>query len=176
MNCKKKIEYMVNYTKLNLYESIYNKEVSEMLKTLNYLLIFLAFFCLSESAIPQSLYAVEKPTTKLDQHIKAVFHVDELAKWSLALTNIENAINEVGNNADIELVANAEAVKGYVDPSLIDKMAVLASKGLTFVACHNALNSFKIDISSLPAFVKIVPAGVVEIIEKENNGYAYIKP
>jgi len=118
----------------------------------------------------------KKPTTKPSQHIKAVFHVDELAKWNLALANIENTLNEIGNNADIELVANAEAVKGYTDPSLLDKMTDLASKGVTFAACHNALNSFKIDISSLPAFVKIVPAGAVKIINKENNGYAYIKP
>ena len=147
-----------------------------MQKIANYLLILMVIFCQSESVISQNLYAAEKPTTKLGQNIKAVFHVDELAKWGLALTNIENALNEIGNNADIELVANAEAVKGYIDPSLLDKMTDLASRGVIFVACHNALNNFKIDVASLPVFVKIVSAGVVEIIEKENNGYAYVKP
>jgi len=107
----------------------------------------------------------------------AVFHVDEAAKWSLALTNLDNILNEVGEEkAKLEIVGNAEAVKGFLDPSLTSRMEALNSRGVRFVACRNALNAFHVEPASLPGFIQVVPAGVVEVIRKQSEGYAYVKP
>ena len=49
-------------------------------------------------------------------------------------------------------------------------------KGVKFVACNNALNIFDIKKENVIHFVGIVPAGVVELVKKQREGYAYIKP
>lgn len=109
--------------------------------------------------------------------LMAVFHVDETAKWGLALTNLENVLNEVGEEkAKLEIVGNAEAVKGFLDPSLTSRMEALNSRGVRFMACRNALKAFDLEPASLPGFVQVVPAGVVEVIRKQSEGYAYVRP
>lgn len=119
----------------------------------------------------------EEGALKKQEGLMAVFHVDETAKWSLALTNLENVLNEVGQDkAKLELVANAEAVKGFLEVSLASRMNGLTSRGVRFVACRNALKAFGMENTPLPAFVEVVPAGVVELILRQSDGYAYIKP
>jgi len=38
------------------------------------------------------------------------------------------------------------------------------------------LNRFKIAPEDLFSFVRVVPAGLIEVAEKENEGFAYVKP
>jgi hypothetical protein len=119
----------------------------------------------------------EEGVLRQQEGLMAVFHVDETAKWSLALTNLENVLNEIGEEkAKLELVANAEAVKGFLDPSLTSRMEALNSRGVRFMACRNALKAFDLEPASLPGFIQVVPAGVVELIRKQSEGYAYVRP
>lgn len=108
-----------------------------------------------------------------------IFHVDETEKWTLALKNISNLLQLKNSNLiQIEVLANSEAVKGFILPqSPFDSdMRWLYAQGVTFVACNNALNALEINQKQLMPFVKVVPAGVLELIERQAEGYAYIKP
>lgn len=51
----------------------------------------------------------------------------------------------------------------------------LNAKGFKFVACNNALKAFNMKKEDINSFVDIVPAGVLELVEKM-EGYSYIKP
>ena len=112
--------------------------------------------------------------------VKAVFHIDETQKWTLLLKNVRNLVQEVElSNSHIEVLANSEAVKAYVNTTLNANTALikeLANLGIHFTACNNALNGFGINRKQLEAFVEVVPVGVLEVIEKQAKGYAYIKP
>jgi hypothetical protein len=113
--------------------------------------------------------------------IKVIFHIDELNKWKLLLKNVSNLLHAVDvEKCNIEVMANSEAVKLYtinVDlNSEISVMKKLNSKGVKFVACNNALNSYGIKKEDLMECVDIVPVGVLELINKQAEGYAYIKP
>jgi intracellular sulfur oxidation DsrE/DsrF family protein len=55
-------------------------------------------------------------------------------------------------------------------------LEVLSQKGVTFAACSNALLSMGLSKEEIFPFVKIVPVGVRELINKQQEGYAYIKP
>lgn len=107
---------------------------------------------------------------------KAVFHVDESAKWGLVLKNIINTL--AGEEAvEMAVVANAEAVKEYVmGDQLVEQMTQLNTQGVNFFACNNALKAFEVDLNRMPKFVRITPAGILELVKKQNEGYAYIKP
>ena len=112
---------------------------------------------------------------------KVIFHIDELNKWKLLLKNVSNLLEVVDiNEFIIEVLANSEAVKFYKynqDFELdINTMEKLNSKGVKFVACNNALKAYDIQKDYLMHFIEIVPVGVLELINRQSEGYSYIKP
>ncbi len=111
---------------------------------------------------------------------KVIFHIDEMAKWKLLLTNLNNLVAAVdARQFNIEVLANAEAVKYYqrnAEAQDSDTMQKLKAQGVKFVACNNALKAHNIQPADLFDFVEIVPAGIVELIDKQGEGYAYIRP
>jgi intracellular sulfur oxidation DsrE/DsrF family protein len=116
--------------------------------------------------------------------LKALFHVNEPGRWPRVLLNVKNFINDVGRgNADIEVLANGAAVCGYypgvevnVGNNTLEDMKELCNTGVVFAACRNALVIHAIDEASLPGFVTVVPAGITELVKKQAEGFAYIKP
>lgn len=107
---------------------------------------------------------------------KAVFHVDESSKWGLVFKNILNTL-AAQETVEMVVVANAEAVKEYASGGqLVEQMTKLNAQGVVFFACNNALKSFEVDLNKIPEFVKIIPAGIVELVKRQNERYAYIKP
>lgn len=127
--------------------------------------------------------------------LKVLFHVNEPERWQRTLLNIKNFVKDVGQeHADIEVVANGAAVSAYAERELItgscenstgcgktsgdllEQMNILAKMGIKFVACRNALRMHSIDEKILQSFVRVVPAGITEIVKKQAEGYAYIKP
>lgn len=110
--------------------------------------------------------------------VRVVFHVSESQLWPRALKNIYNFLRDVGDqNAVVEVVANALGVNGYfTDDEVKKKMMTLAERGVLFTACRNALRDQGLSEENLPPFVQVVPAGISELVKKQKEGYAYIKP
>jgi intracellular sulfur oxidation DsrE/DsrF family protein len=112
--------------------------------------------------------------------VKTIFHIDEISKLGLLLKNVQNLTQAVElSGSQIEVLANSEAVKFYVATTQNADMALmkeLAHSGIRFAACNNALNGLGIQREQLAQFVEVVPVGVLELIERQAEGYAYIKP
>jgi intracellular sulfur oxidation DsrE/DsrF family protein len=106
-----------------------------------------------------------------------IFHVDRFDDWGLVLTNVRNFLNEVPD-AKIEVLANSSAVAFFAAPKLEleEQWQSLAEDGVDIVACNNALSGFGLTEDDLGPGVRIVPAGVVELAQKQDSGYGYIKP
>lgn len=112
---------------------------------------------------------------------KVIFHIDELNKWKLLLKNVSNLLDVVDiNKFTIEILANSEAVKFYEFNQVLEldmnTMEKLNSKGVRFVACNNALMANDIKKDDLIYFIDVVPVGILELINKQSEGYNYIKP
>lgn len=116
--------------------------------------------------------------------MKVIFHVDEMERWGTALTNAENLFdycNEGNKPCTLEILANAEAVKMLAEKTaeasgFTGRLKALYERGPVVAACNNALNKFRIGPEELLPFVTVVPAGVAELAEKQEEGFAYIKP
>lgn len=104
--------------------------------------------------------------------MKVVFHIDELEKWTETANNVKNLLKEPGKIAIIVLI-NGKAIKGYL---AAENQAFIATEGVTFHACNNAMQANNITKEQLPEDVVVVPAGVLDLIELQAQGYAYIKP
>lgn len=115
--------------------------------------------------------------------LKVLFHVNEVDRWDVAFGNITNLINDVGQgNADVAVLANGPSVAVYADAEKVETMKGLADKGAKFLVCRNSLKKMCsggpvcMSEGNLPPFVLVVPAGITEIIKKQHEGYAYVKP
>ncbi len=113
--------------------------------------------------------------------LKVLFHVDEMNKWKLTLANISNLLVALNDrNLVVEVVANSEAVLLYVDKSENlepkEKISQLIQQGVRFVACNNALTAYQIDPKSIFSNIDIVKAGVAELVLRQYEGFAYLKP
>lgn len=111
------------------------------------------------------------------KNVNVIFHIDEMEKWQLVLKNVSNLLNAVDAvKSNIEVLANSEAVKFYKIEAFDKELEKLNNSGVRFTACNNALKALNIKKEALLEFIEIVPVGVLEIINKEKEGYAYIKP
>ena len=115
--------------------------------------------------------------------LKTVFHIGDSIKWELVLMNAKNLMaycKESGQEYEIEIVANSEAVKGLVASAMEEKnlhalLREVQGAGVIVAACRNALRKFDIVEAMLPENVLVVPAGVGELTLKQQAGFAYIK-
>ena len=110
-----------------------------------------------------------------------VLHLDEPSKGRAkqVLRNIENLIDDLGeNNVEIELVANGGGAKALVKgpESHAEQVEKLTVKGVHFVACAHSLSMLKISRDLLLEGVTVVSAGVGELVKKQAEGWAYIRP
>ena len=110
-------------------------------------------------------------------HYNTIVHIDELSKWNLALGNVRNLLKAEGDTFTVEVLANSEAVRRYIKTEAGDPdVQALLAQGVRFVACNNALKANNLLPDDLLEGVEVVPAGVVELIKKQAEGYAYLKP
>lgn len=57
----------------------------------------------------------------------------------------------------------------------INAITELKKKGVQFVACQNTMTLRNIKLEELLSETGIVPAGIAEIVEKQEEGWSYIK-
>ena len=114
---------------------------------------------------------------------KVVYHVSEIEKIGLALSNAGFHIQGVGGpeNIDLVMVVNGAAIKGFTkanfDPKLQKKFDDLNAKGVHFEACGNALKFFDLKNEDLvEGFTPLPQGGVARLGELQMQGYGYIRP
>ncbi|MGO9377397.1 MAG: DsrE family protein [Dissulfurispiraceae bacterium] len=115
--------------------------------------------------------------------LKVLFHINENEKWQVVLGNITNLLEDTGQeNVDVVVLANGFSVYGYTDPDKISSMEQLSTRGVKFIVCRNSLKNMCqegvacVKETLLPSFIGVVPAGITEIIRRQQDGYAYVKP
>ncbi len=110
-----------------------------------------------------------------------VLHVDsdDPKTLALAFSNAANYKAALPNESfRMVLVANGPAVKRFTraDRDLAEQGEKLAQQGLEIMLCNNALKKFAIEREHLWDCAVVVPAGVVELVHLQREGFAYIKP
>lgn len=112
--------------------------------------------------------------------MKAIFHLDLDDKkiLNIGLTNMEN-LRRSKARARIHLVVNGPAVQLFrkdQDTDLASRITALTEDGILIFCCENALAKFDMTAADLVPGCLTVPAGVVALIEHQQQGFAYIKP
>ena len=118
------------------------------------------------------VFAQEKP-------VKIVFDVtsNDTAVHKSAMRHVK-AMSEAYPNSKFEVVMYSGAMDMVLKgkSSVEEDMEALAKKdNVKFVICEGTMKRHKVDKSQIILGVESVPDGILEIIEKQQEGYGYIK-
>ena len=110
---------------------------------------------------------------------RALFQVtdNDPARWNMILNNMQNLREGVGSEAvEIELVAYGPGLlmlKG--DSSVKQRIAEALKSGVKVNACQNTMSGMKLVPADMLPEIGYVPSGVVEVMRKQQQGWAYIR-
>lgn len=143
-----------------------------MLKNFRHLMLgfVMAFAILTHSA--ESLAAQQKA--------KIVLQVsdNDPAKWNLALNNARNAQDDLGkDNIDIEIVVYGPGIHMLrMEATTATRVTQAIKSGISVVACENTMTAQKINKADMHDAISYVPAGVIQLMKRQQQGWAYIRP
>ena len=110
---------------------------------------------------------------------RALFQVtdNDPARWNMILNNMQNLREGVGGEpVEIELVAYGPGIhmlKG--ESSVKQRIAEALKSGIKVNACQNTMNGMKLTPADMLPEIGYVPSGVVEVMRKQQQGWAYIR-
>jgi len=99
-------------------------------------------------------------------------------KWDIALVNANNIRREyAAENMEIEIVAYGPGLEMFkTASSLHQRVEAAAKSGVKLVACGNTMKATNTSRGELDPAVEVVKAGVVEVVQKQQQGYSYVRP
>ena len=110
---------------------------------------------------------------------RAVFQVtdNDPARWNLILNNVQNLREGVGGEGvEIELVTYGPGILMLkADSSVKERIAAALKSGVQVNACQNTMNVMKLAAPDMLPEISYVPSGVVEVMKKQQQGWAYIR-
>lgn len=112
------------------------------------------------------------------QH-KIVFDLSsgDTAIQSTVLRQFNNTL-EAAPNTILEMVCHGQAINILVKNKMFfeNRMSELKSKGTVyFKVCANSMKRLNVDKSELSSIAEIVPVAILELSEKQMEGWSYIK-
>lgn len=139
------------------------------------IVVFAALFGISQASAEEF---VHKLAIQIDENNPATMN--------RALNNVENVLQffeSKGEKVKVEVVAYSPGLQMFIQTSspVKDRIAAMSleSPDITFSACGNTYKTLlkKVDHEvPLVSEARIVPAGVVRLMELQDEGYAYVKP
>lgn len=113
-------------------------------------------------------------------HHKVVFQVTDgdTQKWNLTLVNALNVIAELGkHNVAIEMVVYGPAIDMLkLESEVAPRVDEVISNGVNVVACENTMHGERLTPADMLPDLNYTRTGVVYLMEKQKEGYAYIRP
>jgi intracellular sulfur oxidation DsrE/DsrF family protein len=111
---------------------------------------------------------------------RVVFQVsdNDPAKWNLALNNARNVQADLGkDNVDVEIVAYGPGLNMLkADSKVAPRLAQALDGSIGLMACENTMRNTKTTKTDMYAGISYVDAGVVHIMKRQREGWAYVRP
>jgi intracellular sulfur oxidation DsrE/DsrF family protein len=115
-----------------------------------------------------------------DRPHKVVFQVSDAdpARWALALNNVRNVQTDLGaGNVAVEIVAYGPGIGMLKMDSVVGtRISEALAAGVSVVACENTMKNQKVAREDMLPRIGYVEAGVVQLMKRQREGYAYIRP
>ncbi len=130
------------------------------------------------AALPLLSRAQSQPASAAVKN-RALFQVtdNDPARWNMILNNIINLREGVGSEgAEIELVAYGPGIAMLkADSPVKARIADALKSGVVINGCQNTMTGMKLVPADMLPDITYVPAGVIEVMRKQQQGWAYIR-
>lgn len=125
-----------------------------------------------------ALGALAAPPADGRQRVVIQVSDNDPGKWNLALNNARNVQADLGmDNVDVEVVAYGPGLPMLKKESAVaQRIASASSQGVSVIACENTMKNTKVDRDQILPGVSFVDAGVVHIMKRQREGWAYVRP
>lgn len=103
---------------------------------------------------------------------------DDSKKWNAVLGNIHNIQIELGEkNVAIAVVAIGPGLGMLLADSLAaNRVQEAMAAGVEFLACGNSVKAQNIALDDLTTGTKVTTSGYVELMHRQQLGWAYLRP
>ena len=103
---------------------------------------------------------------------------NDVAKWNLALNNAKNIQKDLGkDNVNMAIVAFGPGIGMLkADAEVANRVAEAAESGVKVLACQNTMRNQKLNKEDMHGSIGYVPSGVVELMQRQHQGFAYLRP
>ena len=103
---------------------------------------------------------------------------NDTAKWNLALNNAKNIQKDLGKaNVELEIVAYGPGISMLKAESEVgNRIGEAVDSGVKVLACQNTMRNQKLNKEDMLSNIAYVPAGVIEIMQRQHQGWAYLRP
>ena len=123
---------------------------------------------------------VAAPAAFADTKERVVIQVsdDNPKTWGQALNVVRNIQKAYGKEkVDVELVAFGLGI-GILkaDSVMANRIDDTVATGAKVYACENTMRGFKLSKDEMNPKIGYVPAGIIEIIEKQKAGWSVVRP
>lgn len=135
--------------------------------------------CMQSFVMGETEFAIPKPA--IDHPRKIVFSIDTLDNKSAnhVISTVNNVIKFYRpENTEVVVVVYSQGVKilkKESDKETRKRIEALMTYDIEFVACENSLRTLGIKKKELIDDLSYGTAGIVEIIERQLQGFTYIK-
>lgn len=136
-------------------------------------------------AFPMSGYAASDAQAKagsseMSTKEKVVFQVSDSdpKTWNQALNNMKNVQRAFGKDkVDVELVVYGWGIGMLKMESPVgNRVNEAVANGVKVVACEETMHGQKLTKDDMLKSTGYVPGGVIELMQRQKEGYAYIRP
>ncbi len=105
---------------------------------------------------------------------------DDARTQTIALNNAENVVRALGNEVQIEVIAYGPGLTMLTNKSpAAERVSGLAGKDIVFSACGNTKRKMEKKSGKPLELVdgaRVVPGGVLRIMELQEAGWSYVRP
>ena len=142
--------------------------------------ILIVIVCLFSFTVAETEFAEPKPA--IDNPRQLVFGIPsgELKEINRILSTVNNVMKFYRpENTEIVIVAYGQGLKSLLkkgDADVRKRIEALMTYDVEFIACGNTMRTLHVDKKDLLDDIGFATAGIVEIIERQLQGYTYAQP
>jgi intracellular sulfur oxidation DsrE/DsrF family protein len=129
--------------------------------------------------LPVSGLRAQDSPKPVKHHVVVQVNFNGKDQWDELLRNVENLKKALGPDGgiEVEIVTHGKGVDLLTtkDPDLQARLKALADSGDIIAACGNTCRKKNLTAKNFGDYVRIVDAGVAEIVRKQEQGWSYLK-
>ena len=145
------------------------------MKRILLLMVFVLSFVRAETEFAEPKPAIDNPR-------QIVFSIPsgEIDEMNRILSTVNNVMKFYRpENTEVVIVAYGQGLKSLLkkgDANVRKRIEALMTYDVEFIACGNTMKTLHIDKKDLLDDIGFATAGIVEIIERQLQGYTYAQP